>query len=301
MDRASADLGTDLWIKRDDLSGFALGGNKVRKLEYLLADALDQQCDTVVTCGGIHSNFIRALAAGCAKLGLRCCAAVMELPFEFKEPKGGRLNPVNGNPLLSRLFGGELQEYPNGSWEQLYQFGEELAQREETQGKRVYRIPVGGSSALGAFAFYEAGKEVIESGHSFDWIICASSSGSTQTGLSYAFAGSSTKVLGISADPEPEMADDLAELGRALAPLIDAQELEARDFRLNLGFVGPGYGVASESGDAAIRYLAKTEGILLDPIYTGKAFAGITQLISNREVAGKLLFWHTGGNPSIFS
>jgi len=301
LDRVSADLGIDLWIKRDDLSGLALGGNKVRKLEYLLASAVAQGCDTIVTCGGLHSNFIRILAAGCAKLGLRCVATVMELPFEDEEPSGERLNPTNGNPRLSRLFGAELREFPNGAWEELYEHGAEAARAEESDGRSVYSIPIGGSSPLGAYAFWKAGQEVIASGESFDWIVTASSSGSTQTGLTYAFAGTNTNILGICSDPEPEMVHELDQLGVGLSALLSCPALTWRDFRLNLDHVGSGYGIPSQEGDEAIRYLAEKEGILLDPIYTGKAFAGMLQLINCQSIGGRVLFWHTGGAPSVFA
>lgn len=316
LDRVSSELGVDLFIKRDDLTGLALGGNKARKLEYILADALSAKAEVIVTCGGVHSNFIRQLGAACARCRLKCAAAVMDLPYE---PPGSAnissrntgqansmagqispgLSPGIGNPQLDRLFGVDLRYHPDGPWEQLYDLAEKLALEYEATGAKVYRVPVGGSSALGAYAFYRAAEEIEDS---FDWIVTASSSGSTQTGLAYAFAGSATRVLGIASDPEPDLVNDFAALGADLAKLIDAPRLlEPTAFLLDTGFVGPGYGIPSPEGQASIEYLARTEGILLDPIYTGKAFAGLTALVRKGELTGRILFWHTGGAPSLFA
>jgi D-cysteine desulfhydrase family pyridoxal phosphate-dependent enzyme len=300
LDRVSGDLGADIYIKRDDLTGLALGGNKARKLEYLLADALAQGAEVVVTCGGIHSNFIRQLGAACAQLGLQSAAAVMELPFETSPVSGLRLRRDRGNPMLSELFGVDLRIYQDGEWEELYGLADQLAVEYEELGKKVYRIPVGGSSPLGAYAFYRAAEEVRE--ERFDWIVFASSSGSTQTGLAYAFQGTSTHVLGIASDPEPEIAQDFAELGYGLANLIgETRLLQPKQFNIDFDFVGEGYGVSSPEGDEAIKYLAATEGILVDPIYTGKAFAGLLKLVPSRILCGRILFWHTGGIPSLFA
>lgn len=294
-------MGTEVWIKRDDLSGLALGGNKVRKLEYLLAEAVARKCDTVITCGGVHSNFIRILAAACARLGLRCEAVVMDLPYEHRPAEGTRLSDHRGNPLLSELFGAILHRVPDDTWEALYALSDSLAERLRSKGREVYQIPVGGSSPLGAYAFFKAGREVIESGEEFDWVVTASSSGSTQTGLAYAFSGRPTRVLGICSDPEPEMVVEFATIGVSLAEMVGTKTLLAQDFRLSTDFVGTGYGIPSEAGNSAVQYLARTEGILLDPIYTGKAFAGLLQLISSNGLGGKVLFWHTGGVPSLFA
>ncbi len=301
LDRASGDLGLDLFIKRDDLTGLALGGNKARKLEYLLAEALAQNADAIVTCGGIHSNFIRQLGAACAMCSLKCAAAVMELPFELEAPPGRRLNPERGSPQIDRLLGVDLRLHPDGCWDQLYRLAEELAREYESSGAKVYRIPVGGSAPLGAYAFHKAADEVKATSLEFDWIVTASSSGSTQTGLTYAFAGSPTKVLGISADPEPEIVNDLHRLGEGLAQLMGTVPLPVRDFAVNLDFVGDGYGIPSPDGNEAIRYLARREGVLLDPIYTGKAFGGLMSLARQGYLGGRVLFWHTGGVPALFA
>ena len=299
LDGMSRELGLDLWIKRDDLTGFAMGGNKGRKLEYLIAEALAQRVEVVVTCGAAQSNFVRQLASACAVHGMQCAAVIMELPFEDEPAQGSRLNPKVGNPTLNNILGVDLRLLPDGSWEELYAATERLAQEYEAQSKRVYRIPIGGSSPLGAYAFYQAAQEIPEG---FDWIVTASSSGSTQTGLAYAFHNTATKVLGICSDPEPEMVHDFAALGETLADLIDLPyRLQPEDFLANFDFVGPGYGVPSEAGNAAIASLAKSDGVFLDPIYSGKAFAALIALAKEGQLSGKILFWHTGGLPTLFA
>ena len=297
----SGRLGIDLWIKRDDLTGFALGGNKGRKLEYLLGAAQAQGATAVTTCGATQSNFLRQLAAGCAVLGLRCAAVTMPLPYEFAPASGG-LVPEGGNRLLSETMGMDLREIPDGDWDTLIAASERLAQEYEARGERVYRLAIGGSSPLGALAFYEAAGEIQEaSEEEFDHVVSASSSGSTQTGLTYAFYGTPTRVKGVACDPEPAMVDEFVALASGLDHLLGRSlQLAASDFDYDLRFVGPGYGVPSEASLAAIRDLARTEGILLDPIYTGKAFAGLVDSVRRGELGGRVLFWHTGGAPSLF-
>jgi 1-aminocyclopropane-1-carboxylate deaminase/D-cysteine desulfhydrase-like pyridoxal-dependent ACC family enzyme len=294
----SRELGIDLWIKRDDLTGFAMGGNKGRKLEYLMADVVASGAEVVVTCGASQSNFIRQLGAACSVLGLKCAAAVMEMPFDVNSPPH-RPATHGGNLLLGDILGIDFRSYPDGTWEELYDHTERLALEVESGGKSVYRIPVGGSSPLGAYAFYEAAKEIDQE---FDAIVFASSSGSTHTGLAFAYSERTTRVLGIACDPEPEIAHDFALLALGLKELVpDGPNLTAEDYDLDFSFVGPGYGVPSEAGNNAIERLAKTEGVFLDPIYSGKAFAGLVDLAKRGVLTGKVLFWHTGGLPALFA
>lgn len=305
LDALSAELNLDLWIKRDDLTGFAMGGNKGRKLEYMIADAMRSGADMVVTCGSLQSNFIRQLGAACAKVGLKCAAAVMTLPFASYNGSPG-LPPMrgdSGNVLLDEVLGVELRRFPDGTWEEMYDQAEAIAKEYEAKGRRVYRIPIGGSSGLGAYAFVHAAEELkAQAPQPFDWIVFASSSGSTQTGLGWAFHGTTTKVLGMACDPEPDLVDDFAALAVELEKVVgSAKGMTATDFRLNLDFVGPGYGIPSPAGNAAIRELARKEGIFLDPVYSGKAFSGLLALARAGDVSGRVLFWHTGGLPSLFA
>jgi D-cysteine desulfhydrase family pyridoxal phosphate-dependent enzyme len=303
LNHLSAELQADLWIKRDDMTGFAAGGNKGRKLEYLIAKAVDEGATAVVGCGSRQSNFVRQLAGACSVAGLKCSAAVMALPFEYEEPTHVGLTEENGNDLLNHIFGADIRVYPNARWEDLFDRAEELALELEARGERVLRIPVGGSSPLGAFAFYKAGLELQAQDEStFDWILFASSSGSTHVGLQFAFHRSTTKVVGIACDPEPEILGDFQQLYAGLEALVgEARPSPNADWRLNLDYVGEGYGIPSHGGQAAIRLLARTEGILLDPVYSGKAFAGLLDLLDKREIGGRILFWHTGGSPALFA
>jgi len=303
LERASRELGLELWIKRDDLTGFAMGGNKGRKLEYLIADALAQRAEVVVSCGAMQSNFVRQLGAACACFGLRCACAVMQLPFpkETGRPSVAPMRAVSGNVLLDGLVGLDLRVFEDGTWEELDERAEEVAREFEASGKKVCRIPIGGSSWLGAHAFEQAGRELQVSGEVFDWIVFASSSGSTQTGLARAFFGSSTRVLGIACDPEPEMTGDFAELNESVCRQMGGPSLAPEDFLFNLDYVGAAYGVPSEAGNEAISFLARTEGIFLDPIYSGKGFAGLMDLARRKAMEGRVLFWHTGGTPALFA
>jgi 1-aminocyclopropane-1-carboxylate deaminase/D-cysteine desulfhydrase-like pyridoxal-dependent ACC family enzyme len=266
-----------------------------------MAEALSCSAEVIVTCGAAQSNFIRQLGAACAIFGIRCMAVVMDLPYELEPPKGIRLDTHVGNPALGKLTGVETIHLEDATWEVLFSRTFQEATRLRSQGKKVYEIPIGGSSPLGAYAFYKAAEEVIGTGHTFDWIVFGSSSGSTQTGLTYGFQGTSTRVLGIAADPEPDFADDMIELGVGLAQLLERPALGKESYHLNLGYCGGGYGVTDEKTLAAVREFATREGIFLDPIYSGKAFLGLQTIAQTGQLQGKVLFWHTGGFPTLFA
>ena len=302
LERVSQDLGIDLWIKRDDLTGFALGGNKGRKLEYLIAQVQDSGADTVLTCGSRQSNFIRQLAAACAVIGVRLVAVVMDLPFEFELPTERGLTEVGGNVWLDELLGAELRTILNGTWEALFDATIATHKELEEAGRTVYSIPVGGSSPLGAFAFVQSAEEIAAQAPTFDFIVTASSSGSTQTGLQYALHGTETTVIGIACDPEPELVNEFAALAAGIDDLTgQSKSLQPTDFHFDTRFVGPGYAIPSEAGMDALRYLARREGIFLDPIYSAKAFAGLMAMAEEGSVWGRVLFWHTGGTPLLFA
>lgn len=304
LPRLGKRLNVDLWIKRDDLTGFAFGGNKGRKLEYLMADVVRSGAEAVVTSGALQSNFVRQLGAACAMMGVRCVAAVMALPVlsEDRRPPEAALRDGGGNELLDELLGVDLRIFPDGTWDELADHAAAVAEALRSEGVKVYEIPVGGSSPLGAYAFFQAGIELRSQGESFDWILFASSSGSTHTGLAYAYHGAETKVLGIACDPEPELVDDFLEIYAGLESLAgEKRALPRSQWRLDLDFVGPGYGVPSAAGNDAIRTLARAEGIFLDPIYSAKAFAGLLALAESGVIGGRILFWHTGGLPALFA
>lgn len=302
LGRLSEQLGVDLWIKRDDLTGFALGGNKGRKLEYLLADIIDSGADIVVTCGSLQSNFIRQLTAACKVAGVRCAAAVMACPYEFEKPCVPPMKAAGGNELLDRLLGLEMLVLPDGFWDDLIEEAEHLACRYEKEGLKVYRMPIGGSSPLGAFAFLQAAEEIKKQAATpFDAIVFASSSGSTHTGLAQGFRDTSTRILGIACDPEPQIADDFAKLSVGLEQMGLGMAMQGSDYDLDKRFIGPGYGVPSEGSLKAIERLAQAEGIFLDPVYSGKAFDGLLHMVDSGELKGRILFWHTGGLPALFA
>ncbi|RIK00166.1 MAG: D-cysteine desulfhydrase [Armatimonadetes bacterium] len=304
--RASERLGIELWVKRDDLTGFALGGNKGRKLEYLMADVLRTGADVVVASGAAQSNFVRQLGAACARFGIRCVAAVMDLPYYVAagKPASPGLSKDGGNVFLDAMLGVELRYFEDGDWKDLEVHSIRVAEELASQGLRVYRMAVGGSSVLSALAFREAAQEAQSQAGDFDGIVTPSSSGSTHAGIAYHFAGSSTRVIGISADPDPEnvLAHDIAELSAQLDSLLgERRGVRLDQIDLRQDWAGEGYSVPSEAGARANEFLARAEGLFLDPVYTSKAFAGLMELARTGELRGKTLFWHTGGYPTIFT
>jgi len=292
----------DVFIKRDDLTGFAFGGNKGRKLEYIIANALRAGASSIVTCGSRQSNFIRQLGVACAMAGIRCHAIVMDLPYETEPPSGIQLDPTTGNFLLGSIAGVNFHIFKNDNWEMLFEETENIAKELIEKGEIVCRVPIGGSSALGAYSFYEAGREISLQAEPFDWIVFASSSGSTQVGLATYFHGRQTKVLGIAVDPEPDIATDFEEISEKLNELNpELQVVHSSEFLMKFDFVGDGYGVTDEKTIEAIRDFVKLEGIFLDPIYTGKAWRGMEGLMKAGKIGGRVLFWHTGGLPTLFA
>lgn len=303
LDRLSEDLGLDLWIKRDDLTGLAMGGNKARKLEYIMADLVARRVQAVVTCGAAQSNFVRQLGAACSMLGIECHAVVMNLPH----PEGNRpclddhdLQLPTGNLLLDEILGVNLIRLPNGTWDELFTAMNGLGDDLRQCGARVEVIPVGGSTGLGAYGFLKAAEEISLQGQ-FDTVVCPTSSGSTHVGLAYGFRGSSTRVIGVSCDVEPDPLEDVELVSHALASLLFVSPLGRSEFLLLEGFGLPAYGVASVAGSEAATLLARREGIFLDPVYSAKAFAGLLQLAREHRLPGRTVFWHTGGMPTLFA
>ena len=295
LDRLSEAVGCELWIKRDDLTGFAAGGNKGRKLEYILSQALRDNVTTLVTCGATESNFIRHLGVAGAMAGLRVVAVTMDQPYEEGFKVAAPVKHRAANQIINRLAGVEHVHLPDGSWDELFEKTREVA---DSLSGKVLNIPIGGSSGWGGYAFYQAAQEV----PGFDHIVCPTSSGSTHAGLQTFFLGSETKVTGIACDPEPALMEDILEVASQLAEILSRPPLTAEDLDLRREFVGPGYGIPSEAGNLAIQRLLRMEGILLDPVYSGKAFSGLLAMIAAGECEGsKTLFWHTGGLPAVFS
>jgi D-cysteine desulfhydrase family pyridoxal phosphate-dependent enzyme len=285
--------GPRLLAKRDDLAGFALGGNKVRKLEFFLADARSRVADVLITCGGVQSNHCRVTAAAAARAGMRCVLVL----------SGQAPDRLTGNAFLDRLFGAELVFVASRA-ERAARM-EALASELEAGGHRPYVIPLGGSTPLGAYAYVEAVREFAGQcralGVSPSAIVHASSSGGTQAGLVIGClaAGLPARVVGISAD---ETRDDLtrmvAEIAGPLAerlalPAPAKELLDVRD-----EYVGEGYGVPTPASEEATVLFARHEGIVLEPTYTAKAAAGLIDLVRRGRFGSResVCFWHTGGN-----
>ncbi|HLE53113.1 MAG TPA: D-cysteine desulfhydrase family protein [Anaerolineales bacterium] len=295
MPRLSAALGgPQLLVKRDDQTGLAFGGNKTRKLEFLLAEAQAQSARTLITAGAVQSNHCRQTAAAAARFGFECL-----LVLTGEEPTS-----PSGNMLLDRLFGAQIvwagEAGREGTLQQVFRHAQEA-------GQRPYLIPYGGSSPSGAAAYAYALQELIEQGVRPDWIIFATSSGGTQAGLvagarCFGFQG---HILGISIDePAPVLRERVAELARRTADLIgENASFSADDILVNADYLGGGYGVMGSGEQEALHLFARQEGLLLDPVYTGRAAAGLIDLVRQGFFSPNemVLFWHTGGGPALFA
>jgi D-cysteine desulfhydrase family pyridoxal phosphate-dependent enzyme len=294
LPRLSALFGFKLLLKRDDLTGLALGGNKVRKLEFICGDALRKGAETLITTAAPQSNHCRQTAAAAAALGLRCVLVLTGPPQ----------SPDTGNLLLDSLVGAELVWAGGKSRDAALR---ETFAREETAGKKPYLIPYGGSNPLGAAAYAAAVRELADQKIRPDRILFASSSGGTQAGLALGaeWFGLKCRVQGISVDLK---ANPLREKIHAL--MVDtARRLDASDsipmesIHIDDRFLGAGYGKAGELEREAIRLFARREGILLDPVYTGRAAGGMLEMVRRGEIptSETVLFWHTGGTPALWA
>ncbi|MHB0805320.1 D-cysteine desulfhydrase [Stutzerimonas nitrititolerans] len=303
LPRLSRHLGRDIWIKRDDLTPLALGGNKARKLEYLGAEALAEGADVLVTAGAIQSNHVRQTAALAARLGLGCLA-LLENPLDTSE--GNYLG--NGNRLLLDLFGCEIEAVANlDSADELLQAA---AERLRGAGRKPYVVPIGGSNALGALGYVRAGLELAEqmhgTGEDFAAVVLASGSAGTHSGLALAldYARPGSRVVGVTVSrPEATQRPKVEGLLQRTAELLGVEVPTGLQVELWDQYFAPRYGEPNAGTLAAIRLLAEQEGVLLDPVYTGKAFAGLLDGIAGGAFPsqGPLLFLHTGGAPALFA
>ncbi len=303
LERLTAHLGgPTLWIKRDDCTGLGLGGNKLRKLEFLLADALMQRADTVVTGGVVQSNHIRQTAAAAAKLGLECHLAVMTGRVPDVDPDYDE----TGNILLDRLFGAHCVYVDWKANRNAVIAG--LIDGLKHRGRRPYMVAYGGSNALGACGFVAAAMELVQQLDHLDLrithVVHASGSAGTQAGLAVGLAALAPEIalIGIDIDAEPErVRADVDRLARQTADMLGVPA--PAPVTVLSGYAGPGYGMPAEAMVAAVRLGARLEGLVLDPVYSGKGFAGLIDLV--RRVRFKptdnVLFWHTGGAPGLFA
>ena len=285
LENVSRFTGVNVYVKRDDLSGLGLGGNKIRKLEFLLADAVNQGAELVFTTGGAQSNHAMLTAAACAKLGLQCILVLKKRGVTARK----------GNLLLESLMGTDVRFVDTDDYADIYAEMDRIGNR---LGKKYYKIPCGGSNPLGTLGYVECVREIASQDKRFDHIVCAEGSGGTMAGLSLGakLFMPSARVHGMMVDSDPFDVITL-ELMRGAAALLEAEiPLSRSDYEL-LDMCGPGYALPSEEGARAVRLMAEKEGIFLDPVYTGKAFAGLLKLIeTGRFAAGEdVLFVHTGG------
>ncbi len=284
LEKLSKEIGKEIYMKRDDMTGLECSGNKVRKLEYVLKEALDQGFQSVITCGGIQSNHCRATAALAARLGLKC------ILFLRGEPTPSQ----NGNLLLNKLFGAEICFLSPMEFET-------VNARMASYAPDAYQIPLGASTALGAMGYVDCYSEITayerKTGLRFDAITLAVGSGGTYAGLLAASQGHA--IIGFNVS---DTADYFTNVVTSICVKMNAP-VQAKDVRIIDGYVGQGYGIASKEVKDLIGHIARTEGLVLDPVYTGKAFYGLVSETFKGTFEGmeRILFIHTGGLYGLFS
>lgn len=304
LERLSAALGgPTIYMKRDDLLGLAGGGNKTRKLEFLVAEALSQEADTLITCGAVQSNHCRLTLAAAVKEGLKCRLVLEErVPGSYKPDAGG-------NNFLYRLLGVEqVKVVPKGT--DMIRSMQTAAEEVAAAGRKAYIIPGGGSNPVGATGYVACAEEILgqlfEIGLRIDRVICASGSAGTHAGLVTGFYGNNSEipVIGVNVSRKKEEQENLVyQLVCRTAGHVGIRSQIPRESVLCFdAYVGPGYSLPTHEMAEAVRMLARLEGILIDPVYTGKATAGLIDLIRtgyfNRNE--NLLFIHTGGSPALY-
>jgi 1-aminocyclopropane-1-carboxylate deaminase len=311
LERLTAHLGgASVWAKREDCnSGIAYGGNKTRKLEYLVPDALAKGCDTLVSIGGVQSNHTRQVAAVAARAGLRC-VLIQESWVDWPDSVYDKV----GNILISRLAGADVRLVPAEFGIGFKQSWEEALRGIEEEGGRPYAIPAGASDhPLGGLGFanwaFEVAEQERELGIFFDTIVVCSVTGSTQAGMIAGFAALADagarprRVLGIDASAKPaETRDQVARIARQTARLIGIErELADEAIELNEDYHAGTYGIPDEATLEAMRLAARTEGMVTDPVYEGKSMAGMIDLISRRDIepTSTVLYAHLGGQPAL--
>lgn len=296
--------GPSLFIKRDDLLGLASGGNKTRKLEFLMADALSQKADTIITCGAVQSNHCRLTLAAAVQEGLKCHLVLEERVPQSYNPKG------SGNNFLFHLLGVEgITVVPRDT--DMMATMQDVANHLSRQGRRPYVIPGGGSNAIGATGYVACAAEIesqlFEQGLTIDAVICASGSGGTHAGLLAGFHGSNARLplVGINVRfPKAEQENTVYHLAVQTADRVGVAQAVPRENVVCFDdYVGPGYSIPTPQMMEAVNLAARLEGLLLDPVYTGKAMSGLIGLIRKGYFTRgqKVLFLHTGGSPALYA
>lgn len=304
MDRLSEELGGPrFWVKRDDCTGLSSGGNKTRKLEFLMADAQQKGADTIITQGATQSNHARQTAAAAAKLGMAC-----HILLEDRTGSNDGSYILNGNVLLDRLHGASVAKRSGGT--DMNAEMEALAETLLQRGKTPYIIPGGGSNAIGALGYVNCARELVEQalskGLEIDALVHATGSSGTQAGLVTGLAAIESDIhllgIGVRAPQEKQegMVHDLAQ--RTATHLGMPAEIARSAVRANCDYVGPGYGLPTEGMIAAVKMLAQKEGLLFDPVYSGKGLDGLIDLTRKGYFDGmnNVVFLHTGGSAALF-
>ena len=296
--------GPDIYIKRDDLLGLTSGGNKTRKLEFLVANALAQGADTLITCGAVQSNHCRLTLAAAVKEGLKCRLVLEERVANSYNPD------ASGNNFLFRLLGvEEIKVVPGGS--DMMREMQGVADELTAEGRKGYIIPGGGSNPIGATGYASCAQEIInqlfEKGLNIDYVVCASGSAGTHAGLVTGFCGTNSNipVLGVNVSRKKDVQEEIVyNLVQETASHIGIKSAIPRNSVTCFDeYVGPGYSLPTTEMVEAVRLMAETEGILLDPVYTGKAMAGLIGLVRKGffKKTDSVLFVHTGGSPALYA
>ncbi|RJQ77614.1 D-cysteine desulfhydrase family protein [Pseudonocardiaceae bacterium YIM PH 21723] len=290
--------GPRILLKRDDVNGLGLGGNKLRKLEFLLGAALAEGADTVVTFGGLQTNHGRQTAAACARLGLRC-----ELVLTAAVPLSGEAYERSGNVALDRLYGAQLHFCADEQEAETTHLA--ILERAAQEGRKVTTVPMGGSNAVGALGYVAAALELHEQAADIDRIVCPTGSVGTVAGLIVGAAALGWPVrvdaVAISEDAAAKQAK-IEQLVAETAGLLGLPVPSLDHVRVTDRAVGDGYGLPTPQTWEAIRLFARTEGVLLDPVYTGKAAAGLIAAVAAGEIPADetVVFLHSGGTPALF-
>ena len=296
--------GPEIWVKRDDCTGLATGGNKTRKLEFSMGEALERGADTIITVGAVQSNHVRQTAAAACKLGMKC-----EVLLEHRVSDPSELYRTSGNVLLDRIFGANLREHDAGT--DFDAAMDEVAREVRAAGGVPYIVPGGASNPVGAMGYVGCGEELLqqcdEQDVSFDHIVIATGSAGTHAGLAVGLRGSGSDlpILGIGVNaPQAVQEERVFKLAVETACLVEKPGCVARDDIIaDCNYIGPGYGQPTAAMNEAVLLLARTEGLLFDPVYSGKALAGMIDYVREGrfDKGQRIVFLHTGGAVGLFA
>lgn len=311
LEKLSKELGVNLYLKRDDMTGVSLfGGNKIRKLEYLMGDAIRQGCDTVFTFGATQSNHAMQTVTACRRFGLTPILYLVAIVEPSEED-------IRANLLLDRVMDAEIHIVPmNGKTEEeaddlSVELAEQHRKKLEAEGHKCYMVPMGGANAVGSSGFVsgfvEMSRQMEKIGQHADYVFHGTGTGGTLAGLAAgrALINSDTKIISINVSPKPiEHYEKIAELSTdTLAYLGSSKTVTVNDLHFDQNYYAPGYEIPNQGAAEAIKLLARTEGVLLDPVYTGKGFAGMLDYIRTGKVpqGSTVVYWHTGGVSALFA